>query len=58
MEVQGVMSVGEAMILGKLEFWKRKNTEKHFAELVERIMHQTSSGFAVTYVRNGFMGNV
>lgn len=37
---------------------KRKNMAKHFVELVERIMHLTSSGFAVTYVRNGFMGSV
>ena len=36
----------------------RKNTVKHFVELVERIMHLMSSGFAVTYVRNGSMGNV
>lgn len=41
--------------------WKRKtrkNTEKHFAELVERIMHLMSSGFAVIFVRNGSMGSV
>ena len=27
-------------------------------ELAERIMHLMSSGFAVTYVRNGSMGSV
>lgn len=31
--------------------------EKHFAELVERTMHQMSSGFAATYARNGSMGS-
>lgn len=32
--------------------------EKHFVELVERIMHLMSFGFAVTYARNGSMGSV